>query len=58
MDYSDILANGIRLVPDDYRFKDLKDDYNKMKEMIQTLVPFEEIMDYLKTLEKEINNLL
>ena len=23
MDYSDILANGIRLVPDDYRFKAL-----------------------------------
>ena len=58
MDYSDILANGIRLVPDDYRFKDLKDDYNKMKEMIQTLIPFDEIMDYLKILEKEINDLL
>ena len=29
-----------------------------MKEMIQTLIPFDEIMDYLKILEKEINDLL
>lgn len=58
MNYEDIFIKGIRLVPDEFRFEELKKDYNKMKEMIQELVPFEEIIDYLKVLEKEINNII
>ena len=56
MDYFDILKNGIHLIPDDYRFKDLKEDYNKMKEMIIAIIPFDEIMENLKFLELKIND--
>lgn len=58
MNYEDVFVKGIRLIPVEFRFEELKKDYNKMKEMIQELIPFEEIIDYLKVLEKEINNII
>ena len=58
MNYEEIFDKGIRLVPDEFRYEELKKDYNKMKEMIQELVPFEDIINYLKVLEKEINEII
>ena len=58
MNYEEIFKNGIRFIPDEYRFEELKKDYNKMREMIQEIVPFEEIIDYLKKLEEEINSII
>lgn len=55
--YEDILDGRIRLTPDRYRYKEIEEDYRSMAEMIYGLYPsFEEMMDKLESLEKEINS--
>ncbi len=56
--YEEARSEKIRLVPDEYRFKEIEEDYNKMKEMFFSDYPrFEEIMLGLKKLEKEIHEI-
>ena len=57
--YQDILNNQIRLVPPEYRMKELNIDYSLMKEMIIGDCPsIEDIINSLKSLEEELNKLL
>ena len=52
----DIKKGNLKLIPPIERFKELKKDYDNMKTMLYGDVPtFEELMDYLKILEDEIN---
>lgn len=54
--YEDALNKKIRLVPNEYRIKELEIDYKSMQEMIYgKTLSFNKILLYLKTLEKEIN---
>ncbi len=54
--YEDATPEKIRLVPDDYRFREIEKDYDNMKEMFFGEYPdFQEVMDSLKKLEKEIH---
>lgn len=56
--YEDAINKKLRLVPDEYRIKELEVDYKNMQEMIYGKIPsFNKILFYLKTLEKQINNL-
>ncbi len=56
--YEEATSKKIRLVPDEYRFKEIEEDYNKMKEMFFAKYPsFEEMMIGLKKLEKEIHEI-
>lgn len=56
--YEDAPIERIRLLPDDYRLKEIESDYNQMKEMFYGSVPsFEEILTTIVSLEKEIHNL-
>lgn len=55
--YEDVLAGNLRLLPDSYRYEEIKKDYQSMAEMIYGLYPiFEELMIELEKLEKEINS--
>ncbi|MFA6667485.1 MAG: nucleotidyl transferase AbiEii/AbiGii toxin family protein [Bacilli bacterium] len=55
--YDEAYPNTLKLLPPSYRYPDLKSDYLNMKEMIYKNAPsFEEVMDYLKELEEEINS--
>lgn len=55
--YDDVLNQNLRLVPDNYRIKELEIDYKNMQEMIFGKVPsFKKILLYLKNLENEINH--
>lgn len=57
--YDDILDGKLLLIPADNRIGELKKDYEKMKEMIYGEVPsFDDIIDKLKQVQKEINNLI
>lgn len=48
----------LKLVPAEHSVKDLKKDYEKMKQMIYGFYPsFEELMDSIQKLEIEINNI-
>lgn len=54
--YEDAMDSKLRLVPDKFRFLELENDYKAMSEMIYGAYPsFEEIINVLKELEKEIN---
>lgn len=54
--YKDILEGRLRLVPDEIRFSEIKNDYHAMLEMIYGEYPsFEEMIRILQELEKEIN---
>ncbi len=56
--YEEATTEGLRLVPDEYRFKELEEDYDNMKEMFFGKYPsFEEIMTELKRLENEIHKI-
>lgn len=56
--YEDATSEKLRLIPDEYRFKEIKEDYNKMKEMFFGEYPsFDEIMEGIKDLEKEIHKI-
>jgi len=46
----------LKLLPDEYRFKELKDDYTSMQDMLFGEKPtIHNIMEYIGALEKEIN---
>ena len=54
--YDDVLSGSIKILPPEYRFKELYEDYDSMKEMINGEIPsFNEILITLKELEKIIN---
>ncbi len=54
--YEEANTEKLRLVPDEYRFKEIEEDYDNMTEMFFGKYPsFEEIMTELKNLEKEIH---
>lgn len=54
--YEDILNAKLKLAPSQYRFAEIKKDYQDMAEMIYGDYPiFDEIINSLQTLEKEIN---
>jgi hypothetical protein len=56
--YDDATKFKIKLVPDPYRYKELKEDYEQMKEMFMGVAPeFEEIMNTIQSLEQEIHNI-
>ena len=54
--YDDVLSGSIKILTPEYRFKELYEDYDSMKEMISGEIPsFDEIYISLKELEKIIN---
>ncbi|MDD7731825.1 MAG: nucleotidyl transferase AbiEii/AbiGii toxin family protein [Eubacteriales bacterium] len=54
--YENVLDGNLRLVPDKFRFSEIEKDYKAMSEMIYGAYPsFDEIINALKELEKEIN---
>ena len=54
--YDDCLNGKFKLVPDEKRFGEIKKDYAQMNEMIYGEIPtFDDVVDNLKALEKEIN---
>lgn len=56
--YEEATSEKIRLLPDDYRLKELKDDYKYMSEMFFGTYPkFEEIISGILKLEKEIHEI-
>ena len=56
--YEDAKAGTLRLLPPDYRYKELKKDYTAMQNMIfDKNLDFDEIISILKSLEDEINSL-
>lgn len=56
--YHEAKPGTLKLVPLKYRFSDLKKDYQNMKDMLYGDIPeFEDIIERLKLLEDEINNL-
>lgn len=56
--YDTATLNGIRLIPDTYRFDEIKLDYDKMQNMIYGDIPsFDKIAETIKKLEDEIHKL-
>ena len=56
--YEDATTETIRLMPDEYRLKEIKDDYKNMTEMFFGEYPsFEELMNSVLELEKEIREI-
>ena len=56
--YDTATLDSIKLVPDNYRFSEIKEDYERMKNMLYGAKPeFEEIMRYISVLEQEIHSL-
>ena len=54
--YEDVLNGKLRLIPDEYRLKEIEEDYNAMEEMIYGDYPrFDDLITSLEKLEKEIN---
>lgn len=56
--YEDAIPSKIELLPNQDQLKDLKDDYEQMKDMFfSEPIPFDEILDGLSELTKEIRKL-
>ena len=56
--YEEATAETIRLIPDDYRLKEIKEDYKNMTEMFFGEYPsFENLMNSILELEKEIHKI-
>ncbi len=56
--YEEAVPGTLRLIPPEYRYKELKEDYKAMQSMIfGTIASFDEILVILKNLETEINSL-
>lgn len=56
--YEEAVPGMIKLLPPAYRYADLKSDYKSMSEMMFGEYPtFDELMTFIKELEKEINEL-
>lgn len=55
--YEDVLKGEVKLLPGDFRIQRLAEDYASMRDMFFQEEPaFNELMDYIGQLEKEINN--
>lgn len=55
--YEECIDNNIKLIPPEFRIKELEKDYTQMKEMFYGDVPtFAEILKQLNIIEKLINN--
>lgn len=56
--YEEATTETIRLMPDEYRLRDIKEDYKNMTEMFFGEYPsFEELMNSVLELEKEIHEI-
>lgn len=56
--YEDAKVGTLKLLPPEHRYKELKDDYKSMRNMIfDKYIEFDEIMIILKNLENEINSI-
>ena len=56
--YEDAKVSTLRILPPDFRYKELKSDYDSMRSMIfDKYLSFDEILSILKDLEKSINSL-
>ena len=56
--YEEAIPGTIKLVPLAFRFDSLRTDYEDMAEMMFGQYPsFDDLMDYIQTLENEINAL-
>ncbi len=56
LDYSEILSNGVRVVPSKESLTDGHGDYTRTTVMIYKDIPsFEELMSFAKQLENEFN---
>ncbi len=56
--YEEAMQGNLKLVPDEYRFTELKNDYSAMEEMLFGNIPkFEDILLKLKEVEDYINEL-
>ena len=56
--YEEAVPGTIKLLPPAYRYADLESDYKNMSEMMFGEYPtFEKLMEFIKDLEKEINEL-
>jgi len=56
--YEDAKTGTLKLLPPEFRYKELKADYASMRNMIfDKYIEFDEIISILKDLEDEINNL-
>lgn len=56
--YEEAIPGTIKLVPPAFRFDSLRTDYEDMAEMMFGQYPsFDDLMDYIQTLENEINAL-
>ncbi len=54
--YEDAKIGTLKLLPPEFRYKELKEDYASMRNMIfDKYIEFDEIMTILKNLEDEIN---
>lgn len=57
--YDKATINQIRLIPDEYRFIEIEQDYEEMKDMFIGQAPsFEEVMNKIRELEKEIHSIV
>lgn len=57
--YEEATSQFIRLIPDLYRFREVEEDYKEMVEMLFGTYPsFNELMEYLENLEKEIHQII
>ncbi|MCD8195381.1 MAG: nucleotidyl transferase AbiEii/AbiGii toxin family protein, partial [Coprobacillus sp.] len=58
LDLKPMQEHDYTLVPPEYRYEEIKEDYEKMGRMIWGEKPsFKELIDYLKNLQDEIKNL-
>lgn len=56
--YEEATIKEIRLIPDDYRFKEIKEDYNNMSEMFFGKYPsFKNLMQGINELERAIHEI-
>ena len=56
--YNTAVPGSLRLVPGEETVATLRDDYEHMKNMFYGQAPdFEKVLQYIETLEKEINTL-
>lgn len=54
--YEDAINKKVKLIPGNFRFKEIEEDYEAMHEMIYGKYPdFKELIEYLTKLEEEIN---
>lgn len=56
--YEEATIDKIKIVPEEYRINEIKEDYEHMKQMIYgDIPPFELIIENLKILEEQIHKL-